>query len=341
MKQAVIISFSRRGGETAGEIAASLEGEYTCRLYAPEKYAGGNIKTLPDRVGTFTGTVFYDVDVLIYVGACGIAVRAIAPYIKSKTVDPAVICVDELATFCIALLSGHIGGGNRLTHYIANKIGATAVVTTATDVNRKFAVDEWAVGQGFVIGSMEAAKDVSAAILERDVFICADVPITGMLPAGLCPRDTGDVGISVSVYCKKPFENTLHILPRVLTVGIGCKRGTSKEVIESAVLSVFEENSLDFRAVAGVASIDLKSEEQGLLQFCDSCQIPIVFYTVPQLLAVPGTFTSSGFVESITGVDNVCERSAAASGGKIIVKKTVRDGVTVAVAERDWVVNLG
>lgn len=343
MRQAVIFSFSRRGGKTACQVAEVLREEYEVFLYAPEKYAGNEIQALPEKTGAFTGKLFDSAEALVYVGACGIAVRAIAPYVKSKTKDPAVICVDECANFCIALLSGHIGGCNRLTKQIGAAIGATPVITTATDVNRKFAVDQWAAEQGYLIGSMDMAKEVSAAILEQDVPFAADASVCGSLPQGLCAANGNNtsIGILVSVYRKKPFEKTLAIIPPVLTLGIGCRRGTSSEAIARAVEMIFAEHQLDFRAVKKVASIDLKAEEQGLLLFCENNHLPVTFYTAEQLLAVEGSFTGSDFVRSITGVDNVCERSAAAEGGHLIVQKTSCDGVTVAVAERDWEIHFG
>ena len=174
MKRAAILSFSRQGGETARRIAFLLKREYDCGLFAPEKHADAGIAPIAGSLCTLAGRLMKEMDALVFVGACGIAVRAIAPHIRSKTEDPAVICVDERGRFSISLLSGHIGGGNRLANAIAAGIGATPVITTATDVNGRFAVDAWAAEQGFVLGSMAAAKDIAATILERDVPICAD-----------------------------------------------------------------------------------------------------------------------------------------------------------------------
>jgi len=341
MKQAVLFAFSKKGIGTAESIRNTLAAEYICRLYVPEKFQDPPREIYPIKgsVGVFTGRVFDKADALIYVGACGIAIRAIAPYIKSKTTDPAVICVDELGTFCIALLSGHIGGGNRLTNKLAEKIGATPVVTTATDINQRFSVDAWAAENGFVIDSLAIAKEVSAQILEREIPIYADVEIKGKLPAGLCKKESGDLGISVSVYQKKPFDHTLTLIPKVLYLGIGCRRGTDAKVIEQAVAQVFADNQLDLRAIKGAASIELKKDEEGLLKFCEFYHLPVKFYSAEELLDVPGEFTSSGFVKGVTGVDNVCERSAAACGGNLLIKKTARNGVTVAVSQVDWTID--
>ena len=126
MKRAVIIHYTDRGGETAGRIAAALSDTYQIEQY---------------RARCNLGELFEAVDALIFVGACGIAVRAIAPHLKSKTSDPAVIVTDERGMNVISLISGHIGGANALTRRIAAAIGGNPVITTATDVNRRFAAD--------------------------------------------------------------------------------------------------------------------------------------------------------------------------------------------------------
>lgn len=338
MKQAAVFFFSRQGGETARRIAAFLRLEYDCRLFAAQKYAGDGAEPIQGGIGEFTGTLMGEMDALVYVGACGIAVRAIAPHIRSKTTDPAVLCVDELGRFCIALLSGHIGGGNRLANAVAGAIGAVPVITTATDINGRFSVDTWAAERGFRIGSMEAAKEVSAAILQRDIPICSDRPIVKPLPQGLYEGGEGELGICVSTRTKKPFQNTLSIIPPVLVLGIGCRRNAPMGAIEDAVKTVLLQNELDIRAVGQVASIELKADEEGLLEFCRKNGFPARFYTAEELQAAPGEFTPSPLVKRVTGVENVCERSAALSG-EIIVKKTVCNSVTVAVAEKDWEVS--
>ena len=133
----------------------------------------------------------------------------------------------------------------------------------------------------------------------------------------------------------------MRLIPKVLHLGIGCRRGTDAQAIRAAVAQVFQENNLDFRAVRSAASIDLKQDEEGLLSYCKEQNVPIRFYTAAELNAVPGDFTPSPFVQRVTGVDNVCERAALAAAEQLIVRKTACHGVTVAVAMETWEVHFG
>ena len=203
MKRGVILAFSRRGMETAGRIARALEGEYETECLRPE----GNLRPLVEAR-------FPVSDALVFVGSCGIAVRAIAPFLKGKTRDPAVIVSDETGKWVISLLSGHIGGANSLALRLARAIGAQPVITTATDVNKRFSVDAWAAQAGLSIGSMDLAKRFSAAILERDLPLCSDFPVEGPPPAGVFFGDTGALGAAVTCLKKNPLGDALSGAPK-------------------------------------------------------------------------------------------------------------------------------
>ena len=332
-----IFAFSRQGCTTARRILTACP-EITWRSFTMERFGEPDFAPISPQC---YGECFSSSEVLVFVGSCGIAVRKIAPFVHDKRTDPAVVCVDELGPFVIPLLSGHIGGANALARKIAGSLNATPVITTATDINRKFSVDTWATENGCVLSSMKLAKAVSAAILEGDIPLKSDFPLVGTLPNGVISGETGNLGIYLTVSDKEPFENTLRLIPKVLHLGIGCRRGTEKEAIERAVTQVFKENGLDFRAVQSAASIDLKKDEEGLLSFCEGQTIPIRFYSAAELEAVPGEFTPSPFVQQVTGVDNVCERAALVGADTILVKKTACHGVTVAVARKKWEVHFG
>lgn len=181
-----LFAYSRGGCATARRVCAALpEAETLCYTMLRFEEAG----FLP-LSGEVYRESFSSADALVFIGACGIAVREIAPYLASKKTDPAVLCIDEKMQFVIPLLSGHIGGANDLARRLAAALGASAVITTATDVNGKFAVDAWAAKNECVISSMLLAKKVAAEILERDVPLVSDFPIKGVLPGGIVEKRT-------------------------------------------------------------------------------------------------------------------------------------------------------
>ena len=216
-----------------------------------------------------------------------------------------------------------------------------AVVTTATDVNRRFSVDEWSARQGLYIDDMAAAKAVSAAILEGPVPVWSDFPIAGDLPAGLESGESGPLGICISWQRKFPFDRTLLLVPPVLRLGIGCRRGTTAGAIAALTDQLLAEHNVHPAAVGAVATIDLKKDETGLLDFCRDRGWPLSCYSAEELAAVEGDFTPSDFVRSVTGVDNVCERAALLGAERLLVKKTARGGVTAALALNAWEVRFG
>ncbi len=298
----------------------------------------------------WTKEAFAAADGLLFIGACGIAVRLIAPYIRDKKTDPAVMVMDEKGNFVISLLSGHIGGANELTELVAQTVGAQPVITTATDVSGTFAVDVLARKNQCHISSMEEARRISAALLAGlPVGFSCDFPFDGMIPPelvsgmGLITDFSTDIpkqGIMVASSRRShPYMHTLYLAPKVLTLGIGCRKDTSAEAIAQAVDEVMETHNFFPEAVCQVCSIDQKKEEPGLLEFCEERDLPLVTYSAEDLETVEGNFQDSDFVREQVGVGNVCERSAVlgSGGGKLLVEKQKGEGVTVAVAQRtDW-----
>lgn len=335
-----LFAYSRQGCRTARAVM-SLFSQDDIRAHTMERFEEKGFDPIRRPAKPFYGDLFSWADALVFVGSCGIAVREIAPHVRDKRTDPAVVCIDELEHFVIPLLSGHIGGANEMASRIAYHLGATPVITTATDINNRFSVDAWAARNGFVIDNIHRAKTVSAAILERDVPLFCDFSITTNLPNGVVLGDCGELGIYVSYRKRTPFEQTLRLIPKVLHVGIGCRRGTSVSAIHEAVKEVLDKNELDHKAIKCIASIDLKEDEEGLLKYCEDNGLTPIFYSSAELLEVPGEFTPSAFVQSVTGVDNVCERAALMGADKLIVKKTALNGVTVAVAAEKLEVRFG
>ena len=322
-----LIAFTGRGEELARSLGRELPGEVSrC----------GESLTLAD----WTERAFREADGLIFVGAAGIAVRAIAPYLRGKSVDPAVVAVDEAGQFAVPLLSGHLGGANDLARRVAALCGATPVITTATDIRGAFAVDEWARRQGCAVRNPEWIKSVSAALLSGGtVRIGSDWLICGTPPEGVQVADAEPFDAVLSI--REGTGNALRLIPRIAVLGVGCRRGIRAEELETAFEDLCKKAGICKEAFSLVCSLDRKAEEPGLLDFCRSRSLPLRTFSAEELQSVPGGFTSSGFVRSVTGVDNVCERSAVkGSGGTLLVPKTAGNGITMAAAVRpfapDW-----
>lgn len=334
---AAVFCYSRAGIQTAKRVSRALH-DAELALYTLARLEEPGFLPIEPSVYALE---FSRRDALIFVGACGIAVREIAPYVRDKKTDPAVLVLDERARHVIPLLSGHIGGANRLALRLSSVLGAEPVITTATDVNGKFAVDEFAARTGCAISDMQLAKAFAAGILERDLPLASAFPIIPPLPGGVYEAGSGALGVYIGCDVREPFQKTLRLIPKKLRVGLGCRRGVCASAITSAIRHVFAENRLDLRAISGVFSIDLKKDEPGLLQACRENSWDVTFYPAQQLQAVPGEFTASSFVASVTGVDNVCERAAMVGAEQLLVSKTAMDGVSVAVALEHWEVHFG
>lgn len=331
-RKIAVFAYSSRGKETARKAAACFP-EAVCRCFTSVRLSDEVFQPVREPKDTFYGELFQWADALVFIGALGIAVRHIAPFIKDKREDPAVLCMDELGRYVIPVLSGHIGGANELAGILAEAMHAHPVITTATDINGRFSVDTWARRNGLLITDMKMAKEISAAILEEDVPLVSDLPIRTELPAGCVTfRRDADTGICISWEIKEPFPRTLRLVPRILHLGIGCRKGISEEQISETVRTVLAEHRIDPAAVKGVFSIDIKGKEEGLLQFCADRGWPLTVYSAEELQAIPGDFTQSAFVKHVTGADNVCERAAVKDADRLIVRKTTGNGVTVAVA---------
>ena len=343
---AIIFSFTRNGARISLQLQKYLDscgfktGIFTTRRYRDVDPA---LREISPSLQEMCKEAFSRCRLLIFIGATGIAIRSIAPYIRSKTRDPAVLSIDEQGKFVIPLLSGHIGGANSLATGIAAVLKAVPVITTATDVNELFAVDEWAARHNMSIFNMDAAKTFASYLVDcKKVGVKSDFPIKGALPKGLVLAEEGPVGMAISLRkTVQPFVETVVLRPRILHLGIGCRRGTPMDKIEEMVIQELKKLKVTLSVVKGIASIDVKKDEQGLLAFADVSVLPVRFYSSAELNAVEGDFTPSAFVAQTVGVENVCERAAVldSGGGRLLLRKTARNGVTLAIAAEDFVVD--
>lgn len=270
-------------------------------------------------------------DAVIFVSAAGIAVRHIAPYAANKTVDPAVIAVNDNCDYVIPLLSGHIGGANMISEALAGGLGTEAVITTASDGAGLKAVDTFAQENGFAIEDMREAKLATAALLRHAEALHRDGNGNDGARSGYELKNAdGKCVLTID-------DVSVHLRPLRYCIGIGCKKDIEPHKMKEFVSDVLAENGIAADEIYRVASIDIKAGEDAIKAAADMLGAPFYVYSAEQLDGIDGEFAGSEFVQSVVGVDSVCERSAAAACGgaySMVVRKQARSGMTVAVAER-------
>lgn len=380
IRRVLLITCSVRGYATMQKLAKKLENISGAEIITKVKCEALPEVSMKETVKACVDAYFGQVDAIVFVTASGIAVRSVAEHLTHKSKDPAIVCMDELGKHVISLVSGHAGGANALTQMLADVMWATPVITTATDVEGRFSIDDYAREHNLVVTDWAKAKAISAEVLttgaepvwmdEAEVSqeeeknaceICKEQKSTGIDVGKIendgCENEIGvqklQIGSHQVVITPQDVSvdaQTLQLIPRCIVAGVGCKKGIPVDKIEHAVQDAFAKAGLRMEALCAVVSIDLKKEEAGLLEFCETRNVPFETYAAEELQAVPGTYSASEFVSGVTGVDNVCERSAVkyasehgmnqgeqllgrqAKHGELLLRKQAYGGVTVALA---------
>lgn len=369
LKELISLWFGRSIDEVSGPSDASLKevsGAGISEVLNPEENLYGKFSIDSDlspeqssesgpEQKPCTGKGREKASAIIFIGSTGIAVRAIAPFIRHKSEDPAVLVIDEAGHFVISLLSGHLGGANELTRYISKLISAEPVITTASDVEGAFSADVFAKENGFILSDFGKAKEAQAKVLRGEKLrIYSDISMENLLKRPgiteaemLSSKEIDKADIVIS-YCTKylqyeepvirPFNAIgLRLTAKRIYVGIGARKGVSEEDVMKAYDNCLKSSGIDSSAVAALVSIDIKKNEQGILTFSYKREIPFITYTAEELCSIDGDFAASAFVQSVTGVSNVCERAAAYAASrngheKVLVHKQIYGNVTLAVA---------
>ncbi len=277
---------------------------------------------------------------LIFIMAAGIVIRTIAPLVEDKRVDPGVVVLDEKGQFAVSLLSGHLGGANRLATEIAEFLSGRAVITTASDVNNMPSLDLWAQEQGLVVEDWGLLPFAGTELLNNGVLKVYAETFVNLPDVFLKTDDPGnaDVRITNKKVVLPALGKQLYLRPKNLVAGIGCNSGTTASEIGSVVTRVLDEHNLSFQSVRVLATIDLKAGEPGLVDFAGKHGIKIITFSPEELneaLGIDKFIEKSDAVFKATGAYAVAEAAAllASGAGTLIVRKHKIGNVTVAVAE--------
>jgi Cobalamin biosynthesis protein CbiG len=355
-KGVAIVSINPQGVETATKIRSALKQlGVESTVYAPKQCLPIDGKPIDGQLSKFIQRLFCTVDAIVAVMAAGIIIRAVAPCLKSKLVDPAVVCVDVAGKSAVSLLSGHFGGANELTKFIASGIGAAPVVTTASDVLGRVGVDEVARFLYCSIKNPRVLVEANTAvingepltlILDGDIKVPVDpawnysvkvaanseeaINIANDLPAGAIVTRS-DFSLS---NLRKPFA--VLKLRRVI-VGVGARKVITQTQVLNAIYAGLKTANIPLERVDELASVDIKKDSEGMLAAANQMGLAYTFFSVAELrgFSHPDLSPDSEVVQSHIGVGGVSERAALMAAGRnahLILKRIKLDGVTVAIA---------
>ncbi len=348
-----IISLTRAGTHTGLRLHQRLP---NAALYAPARFL--DHPPTPVCVPYTTSvrqtlqSAFQNHAALVCIMAAGIVVRDLAPLLRSKHSDPAVVVVDEQGRYAISLLSGHQGGANELARQVAELLGGTAVLTTASDVQGLPAIDLLGREDGWIISRGDQLTAVSGALVNGEpVGLFQEAGDESWRPDPLPPNLTRYPSLAalqqaapaaaLLITHRLVPPEVLAAVPRVviyhppcLVVGVGCNRGAPAEEIQQAVDQTLAEAGLDARSIYLLATIEDKADEIGLLAACERRGWRLKVFTRREIAAITGVPTPSEWAQRVLGVPGVAEPAAmlAAQTDSLLVKKRKFPNVTVAVA---------
>jgi len=335
-----VLTLTKGGLEQAKRIKNIID---EVDIYTLPKWKESQTLEIDDRLEDFVGSIFNQYSALVFIMATGIVVRTIAKHIKHKSIDPAILVMDEKGEFIISLLSGHLGGANDAARFLGEKIGAKPVITTASDVNDSMAVDTIAMKLNCSLDGFDEAKNITALIVNKEaVGIKSDIPIPFTLPENIIEimDDYKDIKGVIYITNKKGFSSfspKVQIVPKNIVVGIGCRKGIQKDHIIEAVNKFLDINNIHPKSIKHFATVDVKQNEQGIIETSKYFNVPLMIISREQIMKVEKSFETSDFVRKTIGVGAVCEPCAylSSSKGHFIMRKTSAQGVTVCLLEEN------
>ncbi len=323
-----------------GLVAATRNGR---RRAAHLAQAWEDAKLYPGKPSEALRMAWADCDQIVVFLAAGAAVRLAAPLLADKRRDPGLVCVDDAARYAIALAGGHAGGANALASRVADALGSEPIVTTASESLGLQALDSFGRDLGFGVEEGSDLAGVGAILVSGETvrLVSESRWPTGPLPDNVVtkvedePDENACEGAAARMIISdrlvdEPGPGCVVYRPPSLVVGVGCSRGASRDEILNLLRSTLRAAGLSGRSVAALASIDVKSDEPGLLEAAEALGVPIRFHRAGELsdIEVPNP---SSVVEGAVGTPSVAEASVIATGATLVVEKKKSENATAAV----------
>lgn len=336
------IAISHAGMAIAGNVAAGLrKSRFEVTLAAPSALLArhqSHAFAAYDRIGPFVAAIWQKAGAIVFVGAAGIAVRAAAPCIVHKSVDPAVAVVDAHGKYVISLLSGHWGGGNDLARHIAAILGAQAVITTASDTCGVLALDLHLQKAGLTICDWRILPALQARLLEGGALSYFD-PLRALPPASGLVRKAGAAGADFAIHWKRLPERSdcMRVAAPVICAGMGMRKNVDGALLRAAFRNVLSQYNIEQAAVATLATVDAKMSEPALVELAAELNLSVLAWPAENLarLTTPNPSRACGRRFNVRPF-SVCEAAAlmAAGGSGILLAPKIRfaSAITIAIA---------
>ena len=332
-------SFTDKGFELGRKISKTQTTKYKMEHY-------GSLE-LNEGVKGFLKSQWKNFDGFIFISATGIAVRMINPYIKSKTIDPAVVVIDDMARFSISLLSGHLGGANEIAEWIGEKTGAIPVITTASDNRGIDSIDIFAKTNNYHIDDIDSVTKITSMMVngKRVGFYTEDNQIINYHNIerindleNIDKSLDGAIIVSSKEVIPQISISYTILRPKNINIGVGCRKGVRGDNIIKAIELALTEKNLSTKSIRALGTVEVKKNEIGIIKAAEYFECPLKIFSLEQIRNIEDMFEKSQFVKDTIGVYSVSEPCAYLLGGRIITRKAIYNGATISVSmeEKKW-----
>lgn len=323
------VSVTRQGDNIAKKLSETLK----ITLYSSYNNKNFKLKSVCEEL-------MNTVDGIIFISSTGIAVRGIAPFLKGKDKDPAVVVVDCESRFAISLAGGHLGGANELALRVSEILKATPVITTATDSMGIDAPDMIAKDNKLIIDDMKIAKDIAAKLVDKAKVGFLDDENKISMPKGYVVPSEGIKGIvtvsnKINVDNVSQVESLIHLklIRKNIILGMGCRKDVDKDKVKNFIVDTLRKYNIDLRSVKMISTVEVKKHEKALISLSEFLNCPMEIHSLKEIEAIEHKYKGSDFVKKSIGVRAVCEPCVELSGGELLTDKLSFEGITLCIGK--------
>lgn len=328
------LSFTDKGKLLGKKLESMKSHKYKIDHYVNRDVKGGIKEVLKSIWHRYEGVIF--------ISATGIAVRMSAPFIEHKTIDPALVVIDDLGKFSISLLSGHIGGANDLAKDMASLIGAIPVITTATDNRGIESIDIFAKKNDYYIEDISSVTSITSMMVnKKNIGLYTENNKVINYDNLTIIRDLDNINHEIKglviVSSQKDIKNInipyTILRPKNINVGIGCRKGIEGKFIIESIKEQFNKLKISTESIKSIGTVEVKKHEKGIIEASKYFSCPLKILSIEEIKSVEDKFSKSQFVKDTIGVYSVSEPVAYLLGGSIISGKSKHNGITICISK--------